>query len=295
MTFLNNILSDMRDKHLLPVALGLIVVAIAIPLLLKKDAKPQPASQAALPGASAAASGGQSFVTPSSDASIPSENPLVGFKKKNPFIQQGVPKPGSKAGSTSATSGNTTSPGQTSGTGTTGGGSTSGTSTTDQSTSGKSPSEIRLYRWAVDLKFGVEGKDLRSYNDLTSVTVFPSESNPIVSLMGVTQTGDAAIFMLSEGVTQGGEGTCKPSKADCTFLYLRESTDKNRHTVYRDPSRKYTLKLERIRLKPTGKSISPDKVASGSSAGRSKSKQARAGSSSTGRAAPSLGTVGGKQ
>lgn len=300
MTFIQNMISDMREKRLLPVAIGLVAVAVAIPLVLLKDST-KPATQTSpsgtpVPGASAAGSATDSFVQSLPDDAKPSEDPLVGFNRKNPFVQQAQGVEGGK-GSTTPGSGDVTSPEQGSSTGGESGDGTGGTSTTTttEGTSENQPSEIRLYRWSVDLKFGVEGKELKSHNDLSSVTVFPSDSNPIVALIGVSETGNTAIFMLNEGVTQGGEGTCKPSKADCTYLYLREGTDENRHTVYRDPSRKYTLKLVRIELKPTGKTIDPDKVAKGSSAKSSGSKRARAGGSSAAEATPSLGTVGGKQ
>ena len=50
--------------------------------------------------------------------------------------------------------------------------------------------------------------------------MLPNQVKPLLIFMGVTDNAGNAVFLVDSTLKATGEGKCKPSHADCAFLYL---------------------------------------------------------------------------
>jgi hypothetical protein len=208
-SFLRNLVQDLVDKRLWPVAVVLVVAVVAVPVVLKKSephadtvaAARQPSTAPVLPG------------TPVSLHADGFHDALSGAPLKDPFRQQHVPKPPmsvtaqvqpSQSGSSSGSSGSSGGTG-TGGTGNGGGG------------SGKPPASGST---KIKLRFGTAGTALTTY-ELAPLTALPSASNPILIYLGLLKDGKTAAFLVSSDGTPQGDGTCKPSASVCQTLLMK--------------------------------------------------------------------------
>jgi hypothetical protein len=206
-SFLRNLVQDLVDKRLWPVAVVLLVAVVAVPVVLKKSepkadtvaAARQPATAPVLPG------------TPVSLQADGFHDALSGAPLKDPFRQQHVPKPPTAitaAVQSSPTGSSSPSPGGT-GTGGTGNGNGGG--------SGKPPAGGST---KVKLRFGTAGTALKTY-ELAPLTALPSSSNPILIYLGLLKDGKTAAFLVSSDGQPQGDGTCKPSASVCQTLLMK--------------------------------------------------------------------------
>ena len=224
MSYLNALLSDLRDKKLWPLALAMLAGLVAVPVLLSKSPSatpPHAAPSAALPVAS---NTGSAVVVNSS----PGQATLSG-KGRDPFTQQAQPaaQSSSASGSASASAGSTS--GGVSSSGTTGSGTTgSGTSTTPvlpvnppPVNHGPAPSVFTAtdaYHVSLAITNAAGGVD--AIDPLTRDTALPSNSQPLLVEVGVLQGGKRVIFYVPSGTVVGGPGTCIPGPVDCEILSL---------------------------------------------------------------------------
>ena len=212
MSLVRGIWSDLLEKRLWPVALVLVVAAVAIPVLLHKQADkvagPSAASAAAEPRLPAAGSS----ISLNQGAA---ERLLVGGRLHDPFHQLHLPKAvttsaASALGPTQASSVTSTSTGQ-SGTGTpsSGGGGSSGGGQKHQATGEK-----------VRVNFGKTGGSLKTY-DLVPLTALSSASDPVLVFLGVQKDGKTAAFLVSSDAAPQGDGHCSPSRSVCATLTVQ--------------------------------------------------------------------------
>ena len=213
---------ELVDRRLWPVAAGLLVALVAIPLLLLKSAPEQPvsASPAAAPASVVASPAGVKI----SDVSGSAYAGAVRGSTKNPFKPQGISASASSSSSvgTTATSASTGSTG--SGTGSTG--STGSTSQGGGQGGGKpdtpktpppggdvSPDVVAM------LEFGLAGEKPKKRR-VPEFTPLPSSTSPVVVYMGQSND-DEATFLVSSDVTPAGDGRCFPDDRTCSTLYLK--------------------------------------------------------------------------
>jgi hypothetical protein len=251
---------DLRSKRLWPVALGLVVALIAVPVLLKKDSSsPAPATPAAASGAAAADDASKAVVVADNNSS-PSNSTLGVFNKKDPFkpdkavLAAAHPKPAAtpKAPSSSSNAagggGNSTPAG---GGGDTSGGSGSGGTTPSQPVRPQQPKGPFAY--VVDVKFGKRG-ETRLHHKVQKLDILPNQNNPLLIFMGVNSAGDTAVFLTDTSLKAAGEGTCKPDGDTCSFLYLKLDKDKNTEDLSQvaadGTGTEYTLQLVAIHKIP---------------------------------------------
>ncbi len=207
MSFARNLLQDLVDKRLWPVAVVLLVAAVAIPVALKKSephvatvaTARQPSTPPVLPG------------TPVSLEADGFHDALSGAPLKDPFRQQHVPKP--PASVTAQVQPSQTS----SSTGSSGSGSTGGSSSSGGGGSSKPPASGST---KIKLRFGTAGTSLKTY-ELAPLTALPSASNPILIYLGLLKDGKTAAFLVSSDGTPQGDGTCKPSASVCQTLLMK--------------------------------------------------------------------------
>lgn len=246
MSFLRGVWADLVDKRLWPVALGLLVAVVAVPVLLH-----QPGSDAAPPAPRPAASASthDPGALPSPVVSLSTSSPrgvLVG-SEHNPFRPQHVPKssgtpssakaPGVSASATSSA----TSAGAS--TGASGGSTGSGSSPTASpggglvpthtgpSNSGSStgrphepkPHVVRTY---VRVSFGEFGHGLGRL-EVAALKPLPPIKTPFLVYLGRATNKRTAVFSVSAAAqpasrSTGGasDGVCHPSRADCHTIHL---------------------------------------------------------------------------
>jgi hypothetical protein len=246
MSVINNLISDLREKRLWPVAVALILALIAVPVLLSSGGNsnvpvaqvpPVPAAPASVPALPAVT------VTP-----VPSNARLSG-RQRDPFIQQvkvhsttsssGTSKSSAAAGGSSASStGSSASPGGSSGSssGSTGSGSTgtpttpsTSTSTTPQTsttptpttTTAPAPSGLTATQ-AYHVALSLTNPTGRAYaiNNVERLTVLPSEQQPLLFELGVLKGGHRVLFAVAPGTVLRGPGACLPAARDCEILSL---------------------------------------------------------------------------
>ncbi len=167
MTNLKQILTELREKRLWPVAVVLLVALIAVPTLLAKSSTPTPVAQLPQSPASAAAAAAIPAV---SVETTPTNSNLKGHSR-DPFLQQKLAA-AAKAASTSTTKSSTTTTTTTSTTSTHinfDGYRRSGGSSTGGSTTVLPLPRVLFYRFATSLRFGILGSRLRTINDVGQV------------------------------------------------------------------------------------------------------------------------------
>ncbi len=253
--FVLDLWDDLRAKRLWPVAAVLLLVAIAIPVFVMR-----PAQEPAAPEAKSAAQPAQATPAVVVDGTRDGSN-LGVFGKKDPFR----PPAAALAPSTSAATAAGASPagasspppaipGASPSSGSpvlsSGGSGASGSAPSGQGARPPAPPPVRrrsrAYTYVIDVDFGRK-EAARRRRGLPRLTVLPSERNPVVVFLGVSTTGKRAVFLLNPALKQGGEGTCRPTRARCTFLHLSTDSAKNEHYVVGPDGVTYVLRLKAIR------------------------------------------------
>lgn len=214
MSSLRTIWSDLVEKRLWPVAVLLLAGLVAVPLLLSRSSADSSQTDATTPAAVAAAA---AAVPTEAAVSVVGESsgsaPLRG-RAKNPFKQQHVP-PKSKTADGGGTAPVETPPAD-SGTSANGDGSSSGGAPS-------TPAPPKTYSVAtVDVRFGPVSGPRHTHEDLPRLRALPSANRPIVVFLGMRKGLDTAVFLISSDVHVQGQGSCTPSRSECTAIELRE-------------------------------------------------------------------------
>jgi hypothetical protein len=235
MSYLNALLSDLRDKKLWPLAVAMLVALVAVPVLLSKSpaaTPPHPAPSAALPVAS---NTGATVVVNAS----PSQATLSG-KGRDPFTQLVKASSSSSTSCTSRFINKAVCTTQSGAASSTGGASTSGSSTATSGTTGSgttvSPvppansqpahhapaphlfTSLDAYHVSLAITNAAGGVD--AVDPLLRDSELPSNSRPLLVELGVLQGGKRVIFAVQPGSVVGGPGTCIPGPVDCEVISL---------------------------------------------------------------------------
>jgi hypothetical protein len=246
MSVLSNMIKELRERKLWPVAIGLIVALVAVPVLLSKKA---PTNLVTPP------TGGLPYSTGTTLPAIsvqtkPADSKLAG-RGRNPFTPQHVATtaaatPAASSGTTASSSGSSTSTGSTGSTGSAGStgstgstgaaglGTASGpvvvsspatpapsTSTTPTKPAPPAPTGLTAKQsYAVSLAITNSGGGLNTIDPLERLSVLPSPHRPLLLELGVLQGGKRVLFAVQPGAAVGGPGTCTPGPIDCEILSL---------------------------------------------------------------------------
>jgi len=238
MSFLTNIISDLRQKRLWPVAAALLVALVAIPVLLSTSSSPvqAPATPAVI---GAAVTGGTAV--PAVSLSTSAQVSRLTGKARDPFTPQVVPAAApAPSGSTSSASTGGTSAASTGATGqagsTSAAGSTTSTASTGSSGAGTTPSPIlpttppkppvtgltptESYHVAVSITNSSGGFD--RIDPLERLSLLPNQYQPMLIELGVLKGGHRVLFVVQSGTVVSGPGTCIPGTIDCEILSLAQ-------------------------------------------------------------------------
>ena len=197
--------ADLVAKRLWPVAVGLVLLLIAIPVVL---AKPAPKGSAPATPVAGTAGPAPLVASPASVRSNTGAAP-VGGKYHDPFKQLHGPKAASTA---APTTGGTGDPG-------TGGGSadSAGGGSKHKSSTTKTVMKLKV-------RFGKAGEK-RTVKEITPGAPLPATTNPLIVFLDFSKGDKGGKFLVSSDVTKtegDGTKTCKPSKTICSELTVQE-------------------------------------------------------------------------
>jgi hypothetical protein len=281
MTFVRNLLRDLVEKRLWPVALALVVVIAAVPVLLGGGGSSTPPAAPVSPSSSTASPTATSAGLLTAGDTTPARRSRGG-KLHNPFDW---PKPADQSSTTTTGSGVSSAGGSSaspvpSGSGSSG---STGSAVTPTPSRPTTPSTTTSYfSYAITMRFGETG-DQKRIKDMARLSVLPSKKNPLFVFLGVREDGRTAAFLMPSRVDAIGDGKCYPSADVCQIIELRAGD-----TEYFDlmtPSGKlvqYQMDLRSIRMIQVAASKAKTAAARISRAGqgvvRAVSKDADAGS-----------------
>jgi hypothetical protein len=233
MNLFSSIIDDLRERRLWPVALGLVVALVAVPVVLARKSSSPPATPPPASSATAPPAGALPVVNV---AAAPSEVPLHGAAR-DPFSQR---QQAAAAAMTATSPTSTVSAGSGSGSG----GSSSGTKSGQSSGSGGSPSGTQTtpspptqtpppathtpapptltatesYHVVFAITNTSGGFD--TIDPLERLSVLPNTRQPMMVELGVLKGGHRVLFVVQPGTVVSGPGTCLPGPVDCEILSL---------------------------------------------------------------------------
>ena len=267
--FLSDAWNDLRARRLVPVAAVLIIGLVAAPIVLSKDSEsttPPPAPSTTQPSQASKGPDELAKVTLSDESDEATGSSLSAFDSKDPFkppsgVKTGnqQSQPGEVPGGETST---TTQPSTGGGTGT--GGETGGTG---GGTGGSEAPKTTEFTYVLDVTFWNKGHK-RTIKGMEKLDVLPNQVNPLLIFMGVSSGGGNAVFLVDATLQTTGEGKCKPSHADCAFLYLGAGAEQE---FTNEDGDSYRLRIDQIRKVKVG-----DESNSSANATSKKSKSARA-------------------
>jgi len=251
--FFGDVVYDLRQRGLLPVAIALLVAMVAIPFVITRggsESTPPPPSTEVEQTANLA---------PENQKAVLAYNPglrnykdrLKKLPAKDPFTQLLVPASEPAGTETASASGSaTTSDIPTGG----GGGSTidTGGSTDTTTTGGSGKRTVRYFYSEAEVLAGDGTTPPQKYTKLSSFTPLPNQYTAVAIFVGATLDAKQAYFILSKDVSQvTGEGVCAPSPTDCALLSLRAGQTEN--LLYDVDGKTYTIKVTKIKRVVTKK------------------------------------------
>jgi hypothetical protein len=242
MTVIQDLIADLREKRLWPVALLLIVALVAVPVLLSNSS-----SNNGVPVAQIPPVGSSSAPVPALPAvsvtPTPSNAKLTGHER-NPFTQQ-VKKSSSGSQGRSSTS---STPAETSSnnakgssssskssskssspSGSVSSGSTTVPSTTPTPTTTTTPgtaappapttlTDTQAYHVNLSITNSSGGAD--AIDGVERLSLIPSPRLPLLIELGVLRGGRRVLFALAPGTMGEGPGLCTPGPVNCQILSL---------------------------------------------------------------------------
>jgi hypothetical protein len=273
---------DLRAKRLWPVALVLLAGLVAVPVVLLKKAEepavaPPAAANPETPESDGPAElaevklenlgqGDGSSLSSFDDPDNPFAPPPRVLKRMREEAE-GAPAEGGSSGGSGAGSpapsiegdvnfnvggtGSGGGAGSDTGSGDTGGGSTGDTG--DSGDTGDTPAPpvdggektttTVSYTYVADVTFRANNRR-RKIEAMQKLDILPDRANPLLIFLGVTENAGNAVFLVDSTLKAAGEGTCKPSKSECAFLYLGPGSE---HEFTNDEGDSYTLRVDEIR------------------------------------------------
>jgi len=252
-----NLLLDLVERRLWPVALLLVVAAVAVPVYLGRSSSDDAGLQTPLQGATAQTGAKASKAAVSLDESA-DETDGVG-RVHNPFKQKHVAKAkkaDATTGSGAATPSNdTTSSGGSTPSGGGGSDSTGGTTPTGTTPTGTTDdtkkTDVDVSH--VSLHLGPVGQ-LKTFKDVARLSPLPSAGNPLFVFTGVLKDGKTAVLLPSSTVQIGEESdvACKPSNKSCQKLELEQDDTVFFKLAGDDTATEYQLDVISVRQKSGG-------------------------------------------
>jgi hypothetical protein len=286
--FLTEVFNDLRARRLLPVAVLLVAGLVAAPILLSKGGEePAPAPETATSQAQPKQpQGPEALAQVKLEEALDEGNgsSLSAFDASDPFappedvLRAARDAAEGDAGlTTPPDTGGTVTPGTDVGGGTgtgtgTGGGEGGGT---PESGGGGGGTETTQFTYVLDVTFWANGRK-RRIQSLKKLDMLPNEASPLLIFMGVTDNAGNAVFLVDSTLSVAGEGSCKPNRDDCAFLYLGAGSESEFTNDDGDSFRLLINEIKRVKVgDQSGTAASEDEA----SASASKATRAAVGAS----------------
>ena len=245
---------DLRAKRLAPVAVALAAGLIAVPVVLSKPSEtPEPAPADKVVRTAPEPNELKALASVKLDESALGArgSSLDTFDPANPFrppraVEKRAERKAAGSTITSDAAQIPSTGGKTPGdTGSTGGGDTGsgGGDTGSGGGDGGGTTTTVQYRYVVDLTFTVNGRTRRVKN-MERLDMLPSQESPLLLYLGVSANAGNAVFLVDSTLEAAGEGSCKPRRSDCAFLYLGAGSE---HAFTNSEGDSYSLRIDEIR------------------------------------------------
>ena len=225
-----NMLKELVDRKLWPIALVLIIALVAVPVLLTKKA---PTDIVTPPTGPLPYSSGTTLPAISIQASP--TNSKLAETGRNPFTPQHVattttttvaavttPSPSTGTDTTSTGSGTSSSTGSGAGA-PTAPATTPVAPTTPAPTTSVKPAPTGLtptQSYHVSLALTTSNGGVNTIDPVQRLSILPSKQEPMLIELGVLQGGHSVLFVVEPGTVVSGAGTCTPGPIDCEVLSL---------------------------------------------------------------------------
>jgi hypothetical protein len=239
--FFSDLIQDLRHKRLLPVAIGLILVIVATPIVLAKSPADPPAPTAETASAVDTPKGAPLKLDVSDAESSSKGSALDVLSERNPFkpprsVTAAKAEESSAAAGASDGAGAGGDGGKPSGTG------DGGSQSPQGGPSPAPPVRTVAYEYVADVTFWNGGH--RRERRLHKLDMLPDQDTPILIFMGVTGNGGDAVFLVDSSLDTTGEGSCQPSNSNCTFVNLGAGAE---HLFTTEEGDSYRLRVDEIR------------------------------------------------
>ena len=226
MSFFKNVLHDLVEKRLWPVAIALVAALVAVPIVLGGSSSSTGSPATDVAAVTAAPNGLANHRDVARGKVVSLEEQAAGKvertgKVRDPFVQHHQPKPIklAVAKSASATPSTGAQGGSSAPSGATGGTTPEPTEPTVPAAT-KKPESTSVDTYRVKLSFGEVGA-MKSYDNVARLTPLPSSDNPFFVYLGLADDQKSAIFLINADAVPNGDGSCKPSHDDCQQIVLR--------------------------------------------------------------------------
>lgn len=259
--FVQDVYYDLKDRHLLPITVILLVAIVAVPIVLSQSSGSEAGEPAetAEAGASASTAGAEpsELVSKSAPGLRDYRRRLERLRAKDPFVQQYTGKPDEGEEATSETAPESSSE------------SSSFEESpsyqpveTNESEAPDEPNSERLtyYSYAIDVRVTAGGSQSGESSkpddkpqvrkNLPELTMLPSRETPALVYMGSTKDGKKALMLVSSDVKAiFGDAKCVLGSERCELLALEPGLPET--VVYGGAGKTYKVELVKIHLVKT--------------------------------------------
>lgn len=261
---------DLRERHLLPVVLFLLVAIVAVPIALSQSSgseglEPSP-SAIAIPSSVSGQQSGE-LVARAAPGLRDYRKRLHDLRSKDPFKQQYTDSEETGAETSAATGGDESS---------TAPGSVAPGATEPETTSPEpvpatpsapeghpGPGDLTYFSYAIDVRVVTGGSQQAEAapeprqpaevrHNLPELTMLPSRQTPAAIYMGATKDGKKALLLISSNVQAVfGDGACVLGSQTCELLAVEPGLPET--FVYGPEGHTYKIELLKIHLVTTDK------------------------------------------
>jgi hypothetical protein len=236
MSFLKNVIRDLVEKRLWPVAIALVAALVAVPIVLggQSDAT----TSTAIPATTTNSLANHRDVARATVVSL--EEQAAGKVERpgavrDPFVQHHQPKTVAEKVAAAVTTTKTLADALSGSSGSSGSSSSSGSSdttttdtkttstptktTTTNTTTTTTPKAASDDTYRVKFSFGESGAQ-KTYDNVARLTPLPSADNPFFVYLGLQADQKHAVFLVASDAVPSGDGACQPSATDCEQVVL---------------------------------------------------------------------------
>ncbi len=227
MSVITNTWRFLLQRRLWPVAVLLIVAAVAVPTLLASEPTAAPAPPAAaVKSDTASVLATEPIVARAGDGDRSGRRRVLGASK-NPFKPKATPTPTpapvrvTDTGAAAPVTGSTGSSSGGSPTDTTSPAAPGTTAPTTPTTPATPKKKYELNELTV--RFGPsDAASQPPRKDVKRLQALPSNDLPVLIYLGVLADKKTAVFLVDSGIVAQGDGTCRPSRTTCETIQVKE-------------------------------------------------------------------------